>query len=450
MPTDLENVIVGSGPSAYICALELIRNGQHCTIITPTLVRQSTFSKIENPVPSRKLFLKDRFTKSWVYRDPEARFKVQGRHTDLIETAAFGGLSNIWGAVCFPPLSINTFLPSLSSQEVETLLMDLKSILRINTNDSQFWPSNSSKAHQGEVFLQDPNPPIARGIRGGPWDLQDEWKMLDQSYITFREGFVSKVSRSKDGPLFLSLENSETIKEEIPCKRVFFACGPFGNARIILNSCPELDSIEIQDSSVKYKIFLDVTLQKRFENSMEPKQLFLHTPSDAANRMNYLQVYNLSWQLIQSFRFKRLHSILKSIAKILAPFISVGLIFKSSSESPHIILAKREFGGLESRVGAPSKSKLGGSRFTWKLMRSGLIPLPFRIKGKPGSGVHSGGFLGENFTRTEKALIHNQLHEMNGVHFVGTSNLSQIPAGPVTLLGLVHTLFTTRKVCAGA
>ena len=448
MPTDLENVIVGSGPSAYICALELIRNGQPCTIITPTLVPHTSLDKIKNSDSSRKLFLKDRFTKSWVYEDSGDRFKIHGHRTDVIETAAFGGLSNIWGAVCFPALSINTFLPSLTSHQIETLLSELKSILRINISNSKFWSADNSKLHQGEFFLKDPHPPIARGLGGGPWDLNNEWQMLDENYITFLEGFVTKVSKSLDGSLVLNLENSNSISEEILCKRVFFACGPFGNARIILNSCPELESIEIEDSSVKYKIFFNVSLRKRFEYSMEPKKLFLHSASGSASRTSYLQVYNLSWQLIQSFRFKRLHTFLKSIARILAPFISVGLIFKSSSESPNITLAKKECSGLESRIGKSSKSMLRGSRFTWKLMLSGLIPLPFSIKGKPGSGVHSGAFLGDNSTRVKRLLIQNQIHEKNGVYFLGTSNLSQIPAGPVTLLGLMHALFTARKVCS--
>lgn len=448
MPTDLENVIVGSGPSAYICALELIRNGQPCTIITPTLVPHTSLDQIENSDASKKLFLKDRFTKSWVYKDFGGKLKIDGHRTDLMETTAFGGLGNIWGAVCFPALSINTFLPSLTSQQIETLLSDLKSILRINTIDSKFWSLDISNMHQGEFFFKDPHPPIARGLDGGPWDLHHEWKMLDENYFTFLEGFVTKVSKSLDGSLVLKLENSNSISEEILCKRVFFACGPFGNARIILNSCPELESVKIEDSSVKYKIFIDVSLRKRFEYSMEPKELFLHSTSGSASRTNYLQVYNLSWQLIQSFRFKRLHTLLKSIARILAPFISVGLIFGSSSESPNITLAKKECGGLDSRIGKSSKSTLRGFKFTWKLMLSGLIPLPFSIKGKPGSGVHSGAFLGDNSTPAEKALFQNQIQEKNGVYFLGTSNLSQIPAGPVTLLGLMHTLFTIRKVCS--
>lgn len=448
MPTDLENVIIGSGPSAYICALELIRNGQSCTIVTPTLVAHASPHKIENSDSSKKLFLKDRFTKSWVYKDSGDRFKIHGHRTDVMETAAFGGLSNIWGAVCFPALSISTFLPSLTSKEIETLLLDLKNILRIKTIDSEFWSIDDSRVHQGEFFLKDPHPSIARGLDGGPWDLNDEWKMLDERYLTFLEGFVTKVSKSLDGYLILNLENSNGISKEIVSKRVFFACGPFGNARIILNSCPKLESVEIMDSSVKYKIFFDISLQRRFEDSMEPKKLFLHSTSGSAGRTSYLQLYNLSWQLIQSFRFKRLHTLLKSIAKIATPFVSVGLIFGSSSESPSITLAKTESGELESRIGKSRKSTFCGARFTWKLILSGLIPLPFSIKGKPGSGVHSGAFLGDNSTCANKALIQNQIQEKDGVYFLGTSNLAQIPAGPVTLLGLMHTLFTTRNVCS--
>lgn len=447
MPSDLKNVIVGSGPSAYICASELIRNGQECTIITPSLIQHTILGKVERSDRSKKLFLKDRFSKTWVYKDLGSRFKIRGQSTDIMETAAFGGLSNIWGAVSFPPLGIQTFLPFLTSNEIKDLLSELKGILRINTVDSEFWSVNYLEIPQRKYFLEDSHPSLARSLGGSAWDLQDEWKKLDKNYITFVEGFVIKVSNSFDGSLVLNLEDSKKINKEIRCKRVFFACGPFGNARTILNSCPELGSIEIEDSSIKYKIFLDVFLRNRFENSMEPKKLFLHSSSGVTDENEYLQVYNLSWQLIQSFRFKSLHSILKFVSRILAPVVSVGIVFQSGSASPSITLAKTESGWLESQISKSKKARIRECRFNWELMRSGLIPLPFSIKGKPGAGVHSGAYLTDNYSKINNALSQNQIHEKNGVYFLGTSNISGIPAGPVTLLGLIQTLATSRRAC---
>ena len=126
MSIEFENVIVGSGPTAYICALELIRNGENFTVITPKLESsESSLSRLQ-PNASKKMILKDRFSKPWVYGDNENRFKIENHKTDLVETAAFGGLSNVWGAVCFPNFDTKKSLPFMSSIEFESQLIELK------------------------------------------------------------------------------------------------------------------------------------------------------------------------------------------------------------------------------------------------------------------------------------------------------------------------------------
>lgn len=447
MSMKLENVIVGSGPTAYICALELIRNGENFTVITPKLESSESSVRGLQPNASRRMILKDRFSKPWVYGDDENRFKVENHKTDLVETAAFGGLSNVWGAVCFPNFDTKKSLPFMSSIEIESQLIELKKILRINESDSTFWSSAAPKKSLVAGILRDDFPPIARSVGGGHWNAQDEWRMLDENYVRFQAGFVSKVSKAKNGSLLLDLKMPNSESRVVECRRVFIACGPFGNARIILNSCSDLQSIGIEDSSVSYKIFFDIDLRKRFESTMEAKRLYLYSHSDAIGFTNYLQVYSLSEQLIQSFRFKRLHFVLRVFARIFAPFFSVGITFMPGSESSTIFLTKNNKGDLETRTKAPNRVRLKNSRFSRKLMGEGLISLPLTIKGKPGAGVHSGAFLNGKYPEIENSLFQNKLQPKDGVHFLGTSNLSFIPAGPVTILGLVHSLNTTRKVC---
>ena len=55
MSMELENVIVGSGPAAYICALELIRNGQNFTVITPKLESSESSMDRLQPNASKKM-----------------------------------------------------------------------------------------------------------------------------------------------------------------------------------------------------------------------------------------------------------------------------------------------------------------------------------------------------------------------------------------------------------
>ena len=117
------------------------------------------------------------------------------------------------------------------------------------------------------------------------------------------------------------------------------------------------------------------------------------------------------------------------------------------SESSRIMLTKNYKGDLESRIQAPDRVQLNNSRFSRKLVREGLISLPLKVRGRPGSGVHSGAFLNGKYPEIENSLIQNHIQPKDGVHFLGTSNLSHIPAGPVTILGLVHSLNATRKAC---
>ena len=91
--------IIGSGPSALVCAEELLKHCAEVTMIGPDKSDTNSKFDIKN---LRKFLAKDRFTKKNVYASFSRELQVNQFGTNFLETPIKGGLREIWGGVCFP------------------------------------------------------------------------------------------------------------------------------------------------------------------------------------------------------------------------------------------------------------------------------------------------------------------------------------------------------------
>ena len=91
--------IIGSGATAISVAKVLYEAQLNFDLISPCLAEVS--SKNQN---GKKLILKDRKEKSYVYSDSRFSHNFKQVGTEILETTFFGGLTEIWGGVTFPNL----------------------------------------------------------------------------------------------------------------------------------------------------------------------------------------------------------------------------------------------------------------------------------------------------------------------------------------------------------
>jgi hypothetical protein len=437
-------IIVGSGPTAYIAAREYVSRGLRVTIVTPNLNNRLNES-LDSLLRNEKILLKDRFEKPWVYYRRAASQVTSENQVEINETLAFGGLSNIWGAVSFLPPKVKKYLPFMSIEEISSMLFDLEDFFHFTHTDSEIWRIHT-QLHSAKVEIGGTEVPQMKDQNFNNWNAMLAWEMLDPLLINYIEGYAISFDQPKQGHVSLTVQLSNGITEIFDCDELYIATGPFGNAKIILNSHEKLKELVISDSNVVYRLYFDFRLRQMYEKSMNPSRIYLMQPKSESNGGLYVQFYSLSEQLIQALKFKGLHKFLKRIAKVLAPFISLGIVFRAGTDSKGILLQKNDREQFSASQFPAQKRAPKLCRSLTEVLKSGLVPTPFVINAKVGAGVHSGAFLCVEPSKAKYGLYSDEISSWSRVHFLGSSNLANIPPGPITLLGLCQALYVTRNV----
>lgn len=437
-------VIVGSGPTAFVSAREYVRRGFRVTIVTPSLINSRNES-LENAVSDKKMILKDRFEQPWAYYRRAASQVSSENQVEVNETLAFGGFSNVWGAVSFLPPHIHKYLPFMDIEEISSILVDLEEFFNFTHTDSEVWKIHA-QLNSTKVMISDTKVPQLKDQDFNNWNAALAWELLDQSLVDFVEGYVMRFEERKTGQVSLTVELSDGITTNFECNELFFAAGPFGNARVILNSQDKLRELFISDSNVSYRVYFDFRLKQRYGKYMNPSRIYLMQPDAESKGGVYIQFYPLSDQLIQAFKIKSLHKFLKLCARAFAPLVTLGITFRASADSKGILLQANTGKPLLASLFSKQKWVPKLRRSFTEVLTSGLVPTPFMTNEKVGSGLHSGAFLSVDPDSAKFGLCGDEISNWSHVHFLGSSNLASIPPGPITLLGLCQAIYVSRNV----
>jgi hypothetical protein len=282
------------------------------------------------------------------------------------------------------------------------------------------------------------------------WNSKDAIERLNfETKVEVISAFVSSYSQIEGR---ITLDMVDEIGNSIKSKKfdkIFLACGPIETFRICSASGAFDQETEMRDSAIRYASF--------FTPFINPFRAYSgHSLTQAALRLGerkrgyprHIQFYDVGEDLISEIKIKFvfLRVIPDYIIRVVSKFFSIGIVYFHSAESSKIQLSLNRNGTVSSRVEyrAPnlySKLMLAYARNIAVFLRCGILPLPFILKTKPGSGVHFGGWAPMG-TVTDRL---GRFKESDNVHLVDSSVFQDIPAGPITYTIMANSYRIARE-----
>jgi hypothetical protein len=435
MPRD-KIAVIGAGPTALFSVLELEKLGYNVSIIMPD---QKNLKKNYHVYNLFKIIKKDRASKGSIYSKFSKNLNVTQSGTNFLETPVVGGLSNIWGGICFPQPAKELNLKYISFREKRQIESYLIKILNITNTDSQLWKFFENSTSPKKIIKDLPSVALRDG---NIWNAAEIFNKINKSKIVSGE-----VLRIKPYNKQLQIE---ILKDKMQFNkifdRVFVACGPIGDAKIILNSIPHLSEITIKDSSTEYHLLFRFSRSQKLSNQMIPLECAVFV-SETNQVKAYTQIYPISQQLADSIIFWKHNFITRILNKIFNKFCFAAIVFypENMSKSFTIKKTKKSF---ETYVPKDNHEILKKRRLG-KLKQSsfrklGYWPTFVKIKNKPGSGIHSGSFVFDK--EFDYGRYSSGGADFKNIHFLGASALPNIPAGPITFAALINCIYTIRRV----
>jgi len=425
--------IIGSGPSALVCAEELLKHYAEVTMIGPDKSDANSKFDIKN---IKKFLAKDRFTKKNVYASFSRELQVNQFGTNFLETPIKGGLSEIWGGVCFPQHHSERKFLHIPETDYISIMDELIDYLKITNTTSDFWESFINRNIKSDSFFGAPSMAIENGKI---WSASKGIQSLQLKGLEFIRGEVVKIENEINGVKITILNNNQY--QTCFFDRIFIASGPVGDAKLILNSFPDLENISIADTATEFHFLLKFNLHNKLQKDMRPIISGIFLNGDKTLR-TYVQVYPISAQLISSLPIRYVYNVFFPFFWLASKFIFLGMIFHPQAYSRNFIVTKIN-NGFESSV---DEGELGQNE-KWnnnQFKAFGYKTIFKSIKNKPGSGIHSGAFIPND------KFDYGRLTGLNinfpNAHFIGASSLSILPTGPITLTSLINSVYIVRRV----
>jgi hypothetical protein len=437
-------LIVGAGPCALVAAKTCRELGHDVSVLNPQVDKWSNVNPLDL---TRKLILKSRNQKE-LFLAPNVVTRFSTRKVDVYENFVFGGLSELWGGVFLPPISRESLGQSFSEKEVSEAIQFIENIIEIDNKDSSIYSAYRNKLKINHHLSG--QPPIARSRKNvnNKWSAADNFKEIKLDGIHFIDAILNKINVRKNGLLEVSYVND--LKQEITesFEHVFLGTGVFGTARIILNSRPDVDSIEIKDSKVSYRLGLSMP-KLRYSNQvleMKPELIKVY-PDKVEGVERFVQIYRLSDELIKSIKYVKLQSIINLINKLSLGCLRLVMTFHPSTESKSIVVSKVNDGLQANQKNEEIRTKFGLRNYLRIMRHNHLLPITPEFKFNPGSGVHSGAYT-FNYTNgiSEKAI--HGLVNWPSVYILGSASMKKIPTGPIMFEAMVNSRIIVKRAFA--
>lgn len=425
--------IAGNGPNAYLAARIFLENGLEVTLI------DSHHDMSKGTKLLKKFVLKNRQKRKELYSQGIPISNHEDSLVMPIETRSAGGLTNLWGGVFFPP-----FLPyykekySLEISDFEEVLGYFSGDILFERSNAQDWNNLVTKetimSKSKVIHL---TPQIALNKEGDLWSAAKLFEQLTDEKLNQLNGTLMQVLPNKDNLNVLIRLNDKF--QELTFDRLFLACGPIGNAKILANSMSESAKIYLADSGVSYHLTLALRARPQILSQMRPEKCGFYFGNHALE--GYYQYYGFSKELIDSLKYSALRRLARLLNEITRNRLGLIILFKNDRDSKFIEL-NRLNDSLYLGEGGRSNAKATFKVF-WNISKSlffkGVIVSPFFLRGSAGEGAHSAGpNISElKSANSDDALI-KELEER--IHLLGMSLDDRVLAGPVTFLSLVLTL----------
>jgi hypothetical protein len=427
-------LIVGAGPSAYITALTCIELNLKITIVNPDI---NNWDNTQNSNLNQKSILKRRYTNRTLYSLPAKISKVIASRVDIFENFTFGGLSEIWGGVFFPPAMSEIDFDLHTTAKFNNALDFIEKRLKIDTNNEVYKsirnPFFPPKMIEGKPIIAYSNLDSIQN-----WSAADMFKNEEFHNVEFIDGYVQAIKQTSNENVETEIINKNNEKIYLGFNKVFLAAGVFGTARILLENAPGIKTLEIRDSAVSFGLGIDFS--KKAVNSidkvMRPDRVLVYF-EDKGKARYFVQIYRISIEMIESLKYRRFHKILIYIFNSIGIRLRLVMIFQSAIQSKSIVM-KKQINKITANSAEPKELKKFQVFSKLKIfMNTKLLPLSYFMTGKPGAGVHSGAYIPVNKPKHD-GVIPADWATWPDVHVVGAASLPSVPTGPIMLAGMAN------------
>lgn len=421
--------VIGSGPVALTCIEELVQKGSQPDLYLP--VEKEFHGEYSSLKP---LILKDRFIKPHVYTINEENFPLVQDRTSIYEVNRIGGLSEIWGGVFLPSHPSEKCFKDLSNSEIKEITEEI--LAKRDFKGDKTLINEYLNAREKLIFNTTKIPIFEEKEGLDIWSARKDFQNLVRVAKLNTYGSAVKIKQTGYKTKIVYLDGSSYEKESDDYDWVFIGAGPIGDAKIILNSIPNLNQIDVEDTSVFYTVRLGNARTSNFERLVP-----IRVRADfTRRRVFYSQEYLISQQLVAAIKFKKAHKMLQYVSRILRSWMTIEMNFLPQENSATIEIKKTSRKFL-------SKGKKRFPIF-FVLPQISFKPLSISsligIRAAAGSGQHSGAFVSNN---SEGAFLNVYPDILiSRVSFLGASSLNRLPTGPITLAAMTNALSVTRKI----
>lgn len=427
-------LIVGAGPSAYVTAITCLELNLKITIVNPEI---DNWNNTQKSNLNHKLILKRRYTSRALYSLPAKISKIVSSRVDIFENFTFGGLSEIWGGVFFPPTMPEIGFDAQTIAKFNKALDFIEERLNIETNNEIYKnfrnPTFPHKMIEGKPVIAYSNLDSNQN-----WSAADLFKSKDFNNVEFINGYVQSIMQNSHESVEIVIVNKEGEKLYSSFNKVFLAAGVFGTARILLENAPGIKTLEIMDSAVSFGLGIDFTKKtlNSIDKLMTPHKILVDFEDTGKSRY-FAQIYRISIEMIESIKFRRFHKTLFYIFNSIGIRLRLIMIFQPAINSKSILMEK-QFDTLTAMSAKPKKHNKIQLFSKLKIYRrANLFPLSYFITGKPGAGVHSGAYIPINKSN-HNGVIPADWANWPDVHVVGPASLPSVPTGPIMLAGMAN------------
>ena len=435
-------LIVGAGPSAYVTALTCLELNLKLTIVNPDI---NNWDNTQKSNLNQKSILKRRYANRTLYSLPAKISNVVASKVDIFENFTFGGLSEIWGGVFFPPSMSEIDFDLSTKAKFNNALDFIEKQLKADTNNEVYKsfrnPIFPSKMIEGKPVIAYSNLDSIQN-----WSAADMFKNGEFHNVEFIDGYVQAINQVSKENVEIEIIDKNSEKISLEFNKVFLAAGVFGTARILLDNAPGIKTLEISDSAVSFGLGID--LSKKTVNSidkvMRPERVLVDF-EDKGKVRYFVQIYRISIEMIESLKYRHFHKILIYIFNSIGVRLRLVMIFQPAIHSKCIVMNK-QVNKITAKSAEPKELKNLQIFSKLKIfMNTKLVPLSYFMTGKPGAGVHSGAYVPINKPKHD-GVIPTDWATWPDVHVVGAASLPSVPTGPIMLAGMANSRLIALNV----
>lgn len=434
-------LIVGAGPSAFICALTCIELNLKVSILNPNIEEWKSFNESKL---LKKLILKKR-NETPLFKEPKNLTEIHSEKVNVFENFTYGGLSELWGGVFLPPLSSTEFFVDHTTEELDLAIDFIQDQIFIDGRESKVYQTYRSRSlHNQEIKSR---PPIAksRDNQGKNWSAREGFSKINPSDVNYLDGFLQSVTQKGKNQVEVCFKNELGEENYLEFDKVFLATGVFGTARILFENSKEIDAIEVSDSKVSYNIglFFGLKSKSKVKKEMSPYAIQVFGESNGEAR-RFVQAYEISEELINSIKYKFLRAFVIQVNRLFRNRLRLVMMFSTSDASDGIVI-KRHGSKLIATKNKSKKIRQGFyTDFAKIFIRNQIFPFPLKVSFRPGAGVHNGAFRVSTNQKNDKKHC-DEIQNWSDIHVLGSASMTRIPAGPIMFNAMVNSRLITMN-----